>query len=384
MSSAALGSLLSGRPLPDETLDWAELTSSAVRERVAAALSPCVRDHDEVPRETKQALLSELYRTGAFNVLLYRELGRILSARPVEEPPVVLKGGALATTVYDDLSHRPMCDLDLLVRRADLEAWAETLEGLGYRRESPEMSPGLDDAVHYQLAFRGGPHDEIVIELHWNLVGGETDWRAPDIDWFWKHTVSWPGVPDLDCPEARQLSPVATLCYASAHAFLQHGGARTRLLWLFDVHRVLSSLEARDTFWHELTAAANTLGWEIALADALEYSRKCFGTDVPAGVVETLRLNAGVVSEEHARSKASLESSRAEHVLRDFRCLDTRGRLRLARAILFPSPTYLKWRYPTVRAVWPLAYLYRFCVVLREGAVHALHMLTRALSFVRL
>ena len=69
---------------------------------------------------------------------------------------------------------------------------------------------------------------------------------------------------------------------------------------------------------------------------------------------------------------------------REFLCLDTTGRLRLLLAILFPAPAYVKWRYPNAGTMWPLAYVYRWGVVAREGTAYALRVLTTALSFVPL
>lgn len=394
MSSEVLGALLTSRSAPStrSLAEWKTLVDSAVHERVAAALAQAVRDDENVPTVVRQELNRELYNTGACNVLLYRELARVLEAsseraeQAQKAPPIVLKGGALATTIYDDIALRPMSDLDLLVRKTDLASWKDCLVQLGYQMVSPEMASGLAEAVHYQLAFRSGPKDDsstVVIELHWNLVGGDADWRAPDVDWFWQQTESWPGIEDMDCAPALQLTPLASILYLSAHAMLQHGGARTRLLWLYDIHQLIE--QSRDVIdWQQVVAKAHEFQWDAAVAHALERCRELFGTSVPESVATELTTASTVAARAHVRNKAHVETSRAELVWRELLCLDAAARVRLVLAILFPSPDYVRWRYPRAGALWPCAYVYRWGVVAREGAAHAMRVLTTALSFVSL
>ncbi|GMR24192.1 MAG: hypothetical protein BMS9Abin37_2708 [Acidobacteriota bacterium] len=383
-----LGALLTSRtsePARSES-QWNELVASAVRERVAAVLAHVVLDDDDVPPNARRELARELYNTGACNVLLYRELARVLEANRTNNAttaPILLKGGALASTVYDDIALRPMSDLDLLIRRVELPAWKDCLVRLGYEPVSPEMAKGLAQAVHYQLAYRGGLDGDVVIELHWNLVAGDFDWRAPDVDWFWRQTEPWPGIEDLGCPAALQLTPLASVLYLSAHAMLQHGGARARLLWLYDIHLLFArSADAID--WQDVIDRARDFRWDAAVARALERCHELFGTVVPETLVDELSQGASPEAEGHVHGKAEMEASRAALVWREFLCLRTTGRLRLLMAILFPAPAYMKWRYPRAGAAWPLAYVYRWGVVAREGTAHAFRVLTTALSFVSL
>ncbi len=76
-----------------------------------------------IPDETRQSLALAYYSTAAHNALLFRELERILAALAAgaEIPVIVLKGAALAQTVYPDPALRPMGDLDLLVHALTIE-----------------------------------------------------------------------------------------------------------------------------------------------------------------------------------------------------------------------------------------------------------------------
>ncbi len=133
MSLELLGSLLGSSP--DARVDagaWDALTDLAIRERVAPLLSQRLEARDDVPDAVRRKLRSELYVTGAFNLVLYRELARLLEGAPGRV--VILKGAALATSVYGDPALRPMCDIDVLVRREDLALWTRQVTDLGYER----------------------------------------------------------------------------------------------------------------------------------------------------------------------------------------------------------------------------------------------------------
>ena len=384
MSHAAVTEFLRHHRSPSldvSDIDWDAFTETAVKERLAPVLAERLRHAVDLPQNVHRSLTRERYNTGAYNHLLYRELARVLQAAPSDRPPVLLKGGALATTVYSDIAHRPMSDLDLLVPKADVRAWASHLEALGYESETPAMTSGLSEAVHYQLAFRGGPFGDIVIELHWNLVGGDSDVRAPDIDWFWRHTEPWLGLSDPACGSALQLTPEANVLYLSAHAMLQHGEAQARLLWLYDIQRVVAASE-RALDWELVVQKARAFGWSSAVRAALQRSVELFDTPVPPPVLAELDTDESPTLDRHVAHKRGRDVSVAAHVLGEMACLDVPAKCRLALSIVFPAPSYMKWRYPRARAVWPVTYPYRWLVVARHGFTHFARTLTNAFLFV--
>jgi len=74
------------------------------------------------------------YVIAARNIRLYADLARALRAlNQADVPVMVLKGAALAQTVYPRLSQRPMGDADLLVRPEDRDRARGALEAAGYR-----------------------------------------------------------------------------------------------------------------------------------------------------------------------------------------------------------------------------------------------------------
>src|SRR5262245_1318264 len=213
----ALGSMLTGAP-SDTPSDWTAFTRRAINERVAPLLFSKLASDEDLPGESRNALRSELYRAEASNLILYRELGRLLecSEKRGLSHPVVLKGGALASSLYDEIGHRPMGDIDILVPGEELDRWLEAGSDVSLERRSPEMSPGLDRSIHYHVAL-SGKDDGPTIELHYGLIAGEADFRAPDPRWFLERTEDW-RPPAGHGYRALQLDPTAHLLYMSAHA----------------------------------------------------------------------------------------------------------------------------------------------------------------------
>src|SRR5204863_7062817 len=134
------------------------------------------------------------------NLLLLHELGlclQQLSAARVEV--IVLKGAALAQAVYRDLSLRPMGDVDLLVRRADVATTTHLLAQQGYVPVRAETHPGALAEHESELTFRKPGRVDAYIDLHWTLFDSPYYQDRIAMDWFWNtaQPVSIAGVPTL-------------------------------------------------------------------------------------------------------------------------------------------------------------------------------------------
>ncbi|MEJ2068649.1 MAG: nucleotidyltransferase family protein [Deltaproteobacteria bacterium] len=117
--------------------DWKLFSQMAEREGVAPLMYWKLKDSPvAVPLSTFNLLRSTYYQTLAQNTLMYQELERILTA--LDEAGIaviVLKGAALAATVYEDIGLRPMGDLDLLVREEEFQEALDVLLSIGYMQE---------------------------------------------------------------------------------------------------------------------------------------------------------------------------------------------------------------------------------------------------------
>jgi hypothetical protein len=366
--AARLGRFLAGLPesVPGPpVVDWPDLVRRAIDERVGPLLLARLGDDSRLPEVERRLLRAERYRAEASSLILYRELDHLLerSSESGLAPPVVLKGGALASSLYDEIGLRPMGDIDVLVPRAELEGWLELARKASFRRLAPEMSPGLDRAIHYHTALSRDDEGEATIELHYGLIAGESDWRSPDPRWFLESTEDW-HPPSAARYSARQLDPTAHLLYLSAHAMLQHGGASARMIWFYDLHLLISRRRIR---WTELLERAKSLRWEPALGAALARSRAFFETELPEGLVEELEVHPRERRAREVGRRGDPGRSRAEIVWSELRSVGVGRGLLWALGILFPRPEYMKWRYPEAGRLWPAIYPLRWGRAVWEG-----------------
>ena len=113
-------------------------------------------------------------RTLARTVWLQAHLAAFLRAcAEAELPVIVLKGAALAETVYPRLGLRDFRDLDILVRPADAPRARAVLECLGYAADEThwhDLLTGDDCQADFARQTSGGP---VVLELHTDFVNND-------------------------------------------------------------------------------------------------------------------------------------------------------------------------------------------------------------------
>jgi Uncharacterised nucleotidyltransferase len=190
-------------------LDWERLVSLSYAHGIAPLIYHSLQQsavNHRMPPAAARALRDSYYLNAARNSLLYNELTRILNAlsdRSIEV--IVLKGAALAETVYPHRAFRPMSDIDLLVkseRLADVEA--KLLE-IGY-------APDAGTKTHHQYHWVFTKNSTPSIEIHWH-VQRPTDPFMVDIEGCWRRaeSVSIAGV------EAFIFSPADLLLHLCQH-----------------------------------------------------------------------------------------------------------------------------------------------------------------------
>src|SRR2546423_1244331 len=106
-------------------IHWERLVERAMRNSVAPLLYSNLKQLTEtvtVPMDTMSQLKGVYLWHVVHNRNLYHKLHEILELFGQESIPVlVLKGAVLAWLFYDNIALRPMGDLDLLVKRGDLD-----------------------------------------------------------------------------------------------------------------------------------------------------------------------------------------------------------------------------------------------------------------------
>lgn len=210
-------------------------------------------------------------------------------------PVIVLKGLYLSQHVYPDPATRPMTDVDLLVRRADLAAAAGILEACGFRQIAEAPSVQTHPDRHHLEGY--WPPNGPPIELHYDLA---VPTQLPDIDLdrLWRRAR-----PARICgTDVLVLSPEDTLLHLCIHAALNHLFG-VKLLSLCDIPLLLHH-EGLDwpLFWQQARS------WKASRSAALTLAlvRDRLGYPLPEGAAGPLRSLAGDLVTLSAAAEAQM------------------------------------------------------------------------------
>ena len=357
-------SLNRGRELAsDARFDWDRWLDAAREESLSPLLHSILRDRDWVPIGVGQRLRQAYLQSGARNALLMAELESVIDRlAAVNVAVIVLKGAALAETVYGNVALRPMVDLDLLVRWGDVQAALGVLNQAGYRFAALEAQVGVTLAYENELMLhKSGPLD-VLLEMHWHLLDSPYYQRTIDLDWFWQ--TARPA--SFGRSQALVLGLEAQLLHLCAHLALHHGGEW--LLWRHDVAEVVHAFPDRID-WDLVLAKARLFDLVLSLQKVLPAVSAEWGAPIPENVLH--RLEALTPSPAEVRVFNRLTAADRPVVQRFWTDLAGQAswRTRFAYALtqLFPSPAYMQARYRLVHPwLTPLAYPYRWAIGLEE------------------
>ncbi len=174
------------RDLLGRRLDWQRAGVIACQNRVGPLVYSALRRLPMPPDATPalEVVKCAYVATAARNAVLFGALKMVLEALSAGRTPViVLKGAALAETVYPERALRPMADIDLLIREEDLEKAECQLRDIGYEvAHDPQTKTELRTRHHHWVFRSARPvAGGIPIELHWSLDPRSSSFgRRPD------------------------------------------------------------------------------------------------------------------------------------------------------------------------------------------------------------
>ncbi len=141
---------------------------------------------DVVPPDILQRFRKDYQENAARNLIFVEELTSLLDAfARTGIETILFKGPALAVFAYGDLNLRRFVDLDLIVRRADMERAIEVLMNEGYvaSKDLSGEQHALLLRTQHNLQFTRG---RVIVELHWQ-VSSELFASSVTAEELWKN-----------------------------------------------------------------------------------------------------------------------------------------------------------------------------------------------------
>lgn len=289
----------------------------------------------EFEKASKAGVAHDLLRVHYLKQLVSR-----LSERGI--PCILLKGEALAASMYEQPGVRTRSDIDLFIRIQDILVVRHIMVELGYRIASPVYKS------HQFTAVRPGDESlNIRFDIHWRMLNAPRFARVFSFEAVYRSAKVHPGV-----SPARILDQSNALMLACMHRFGNQGHDRDRLIWLYDIHLLVSAMSINDLT--EFTEKAVRKNIQEACSDALEKCHQYLATAVPNHVLCALRSPA---QPESFRSHYSY--SQLALLMDDFRHLPgARSRFGFLREFFMPPADYLLFRYGKEGWYWvPVLYL---------------------------
>lgn len=345
LAPASIDSLLRAA-LRGQTPAWpwaGGIAVQAVLDRIAlhgtaALLHACVPPLPW-PREVMDALRHTAVANAMWELRHQQVLAGALAALDAAHAaPILIKGTALAYGLYPDPAQRQRADTDLLIPEGAQAAADDALQSAGFTRLAG--APSLQ-ATYSLTASDGSVH---WLDVHFRI--NNSPLLAALFSYAELRATATP-LPRL-CGTARGADPVQAMLIACMHrATHRHnpyhvqGSAHhepDRLIWLYDLHLLAQAFTPSD--WDRFLQAANAKGLAGTCAEGLEHARACFGTPVPAAVLD---------ASTQARSQPAsvyLAAGPARQRWMDLVALGTAARRwHWISDLVFPPADYMRQKY---------------------------------------
>lgn len=224
-----------GEALPSvpRSPDWGAVVQRASDLGIAPLLYGIAqgRSGAEFPEPHARILGTDYAKAWAMNTKNMVRLAGLLAAfNSAGIRAILLKGTHLALFVYRDVGMRPMADVDILVRKADLSAAENLLLGCGYSHR--ELSPGAYDFLdrdrsgrelarlaehfrteHHHLHPFGSARGIRLLDVHWTLASPSLPFSI-DTDGLWQRAERCA----VEGAEASVLCPEDAILHLALHA----------------------------------------------------------------------------------------------------------------------------------------------------------------------
>jgi hypothetical protein len=352
-----------GAPSLPRDFDVAEFLGWARREGLVGLLhakASASGAPDRLPPALVAGLRAGAHRQVALELAQRLELQRVVGEiRRRELDVLLMKGASLAYDVYPDPALRVRSDVDMFIRDGDRDKVRRCLDDLGYVCE-PEVSGRF---VTYQfhsqrIDAHGVRH---LCDVHWKVANPQRFADAVRFD-----ELAEAAVPLTPLGSgALGIGRVHALWLACVHRAAHHYD-RDALVWLYDVHLLMGTLDADGAA--RFVSLADRTGVRRICLRALRLARDLLGTAIPPTVLTSLEA---APADEPSVMFLGPGVRRLDVLLDDVRVLQGwRPRLTLLKEHLFPDAVYMRHTYGRGSAA-PMLWLYARRIV--SGAAKWLH-----------
>ncbi|HEX7708874.1 MAG TPA: nucleotidyltransferase family protein [Thermoanaerobaculia bacterium] len=326
--------------------EWPRLDASDVRTLLDHGIAPLVYRATKLPALRAAAIHAAAHETLRESDL--RQVLELLTARGIA--PLLIKGSALAYSIYDAPELRPRGDTDLLIRSEEASGARDAMRAAGF---TEQVTSGDEHGVRQMFFTRQGAMGvRHSYDIHWSLTNSAIFSSAFESERIRERSVAIPALG----PHARTLAPVDALLLACIHRVAHHQDS-DRLIWLADIVKLLDNMSSAElaTFWR-LAAAGRTVG---VCARSIDLACHWFLRRPVPGPAAWL-TEEELSRDEPSRQLLNRSISYGSVIAANLRALPWPARVVRLRQLAFPPAAYMTQTYgvhsPVIR---PVLYLRR-------------------------
>jgi len=331
---------------PDPDIGSEEFLQLCRYHGVQALVYQCMRERDEWrdwPQKVRLTLESSNKAGVAAELLRAHYLAGLLKHfEHLGIRSVLIKGEALAVTHYAVPGTRVRCDSDIFIPIHDIGLVKKAVRDAGLWIVSPVYK-----SHQFTVVRQGTDPRQFALDIHWRILNDPRFARTLSFDDVYECSTKVPGFQD-----ARALNAVDALLLACMHRFGNKSHDRDRLIWIYDIHLLVSGMTQQQKI--EFAEKSVELTVQMPCFDGLSKSREFFGTDVPDGIMELLATDGkpATLARRVALSNLGL-------LVDDWKTLGNyKARLDLMRELFLPSAGSLMSKYGKDDPRWlPLLWL---------------------------
>jgi len=278
--------------LLSQDLDWKCILEKSGEEGVSALIYKTLLKIGGIEKIVPERIFLELketyYYQAARNTLISRESEHVLQSLEKEEVQVIIfKGLALVDLVYNDIGMRSMADIDILVKRPDLNKLDSVLRAHGYRTQLKinDLPRSSFNAQRNSLLYVSDRIGAVSIHVYWHIVNflpyKKNIAFKINMDSIWQDSC----IVMLGQGRIRIFSTHHNIIYLCLHA-LQH--SYKPLLLLCDINELVR-LEKDRINWDNLTQEAISFGLSKYVYYGLYLTAEILEAQIPQKTLVALR-----------------------------------------------------------------------------------------------
>ncbi len=271
------------------------------------------------------------------------ELVSLFGSEGIE--PLVLKGAALAQTVYPNPALRHSDDIDILVRPEQFSGACDLLERCGWESIDNIFDP--TKKAHVAESFKHSDHRKryLPLDLHRDLHSCLRFNSETEIPALFERAlrVESSGVSFLT------LHPVDALIHASLHFTLLHRGP-FRLIWIYDFVLLAETLKGQRD-WSLLQARSVTMHARLAVERCLKLAEAWTGLRMPTPFDDFSRWPKADATERDMAGHTSTWKERTESAFKYYWPASSglKEKSWFLFRTCFPSIRYMRVTHPSSR-----------------------------------